>query len=214
MDQYISFSEQRDALTGRKEEQKSGHKAITDLIKVLDAQKNDAIEFTFKQVASYFTKVFQELVPKGHGKLVMIRDKTSNAQQEQQKDSMSSNDATNDDSDSEDNEEDNSSPLETEQQSLPSHAQLRNSNALQYSGVSIKVRFSEGEKETSNLQQLSGGQKSLVALALIFAIQRSDPAPFYLFDEIDQVKYIILCVCSMCTVLACVMKMLQDLFPC
>jgi len=36
------------------------------------------------------------------------------------------------------------------------------------------------------MQQLSGGQKSLVALALIFAIQRSDPAPFYLFDEIDS----------------------------
>lgn len=36
------------------------------------------------------------------------------------------------------------------------------------------------------LQQLSGGQKSLVALAMIFAIQKCDPAPFYLFDEIDQ----------------------------
>ena len=34
--------------------------------------------------------------------------------------------------------------------------------------------------------QLSGGQKALVALAIIFAIQRCDPAPFYLFDEIDQ----------------------------
>jgi len=37
-----------------------------------------------------------------------------------------------------------------------------------------------------DMQQLSGGQKSLVALALIFAIQKCDPAPFYLFDEIDQ----------------------------
>ncbi len=35
------------------------------------------------------------------------------------------------------------------------------------------------------LKQLSGGQKSLVALALILAIQRVDPAPFYLFDEVD-----------------------------
>jgi hypothetical protein len=35
------------------------------------------------------------------------------------------------------------------------------------------------------MKQLSGGQKTLVALALIFAIQRCDPAPFYLFDEID-----------------------------
>jgi structural maintenance of chromosome 3 (chondroitin sulfate proteoglycan 6) len=42
--------------------------------------------------------------------------------------------------------------------------------------------------DTHFLQQLSGGQKSLVALALIFAIQQCDPAPFYLFDEIDQVR--------------------------
>ena len=36
------------------------------------------------------------------------------------------------------------------------------------------------------MNQLSGGQKTLVALTLIFAIQKCDPAPFYLFDEIDQ----------------------------
>lgn len=35
------------------------------------------------------------------------------------------------------------------------------------------------------MQQLSGGQKTAVALTLIFAIQRADPAPFYLFDELD-----------------------------
>lgn len=47
------------------------------------------------------------------------------------------------------------------------------------------MSFAAGS-ETVHIQQLSGGQKSLVALALIFAIQRSDPAPFYLFDEIDS----------------------------
>eukprot|EP00959_Pyramimonas_sp_CCMP1952_P439535 9201707-Pyramimonas_sp.AAC.1 len=35
------------------------------------------------------------------------------------------------------------------------------------------------------MKQLSGGQKAVVALSLIFSIQRVDPAPFYLFDEID-----------------------------
>ena len=35
------------------------------------------------------------------------------------------------------------------------------------------------------MTQLSGGQKTMVALCLIFAIQRCDPAPFYIFDEID-----------------------------
>uniref|UniRef100_A0A1I7XRV0 SMC_N domain-containing protein n=1 Tax=Heterorhabditis bacteriophora TaxID=37862 RepID=A0A1I7XRV0_HETBA len=53
-----------------------------------------------------------------------------------------------------------------------------------FTGVGIKVSFN-GSSETREMQQLSGGQKSLVALALIFAIQKCDPAPFYLFDEID-----------------------------
>jgi len=51
--------------------------------------------------------------------------------------------------------------------------------------VSIKVSFNSKHDEGLRIQQLSGGQKSLVALATVFAIQKCDPAPFYLFDEID-----------------------------
>ena len=36
-----------------------------------------------------------------------------------------------------------------------------------------------------NMSQLSGGQKSVVALTFILALQKCDPAPFYLFDEVD-----------------------------
>ncbi|XP_064600089.1 structural maintenance of chromosomes protein 3-like [Liolophura sinensis] len=57
---------------------------------------------------------------------------------------------------------------------------------LQFTGVGIKVSFTGNKAEMRDMQQLSGGQKSLVALTLIFAIQKCDPAPFYLFDEIDQ----------------------------
>lgn len=49
----------------------------------------------------------------------------------------------------------------------------------------MRVSFSDAGQQYQ-MQQLSGGQKALVALAIIFAIQRCDPAPFYLFDEIDQ----------------------------
>ncbi|ORY24316.1 RecF/RecN/SMC N terminal domain-domain-containing protein, partial [Naematelia encephala] len=54
-----------------------------------------------------------------------------------------------------------------------------------YAGVSIRVSFNSKADEGQRIQQLSGGQKSLVALATVFAIQKCDPAPFYLFDEID-----------------------------
>ncbi|VDO69695.1 unnamed protein product, partial [Schistosoma curassoni] len=52
-------------------------------------------------------------------------------------------------------------------------------------GVGIRVSFTGDSADMRDMNQLSGGQKSLVALTLIFAIQKCDPAPFYLFDEID-----------------------------
>ncbi|OBA24313.1 RecF/RecN/SMC protein [Metschnikowia bicuspidata var. bicuspidata NRRL YB-4993] len=54
-----------------------------------------------------------------------------------------------------------------------------------YTGVSILVSFNSKEDEQQQIEQLSGGQKSLCAITLILAIQKCDPAPFYLFDEID-----------------------------
>ncbi|VDN35744.1 unnamed protein product [Dibothriocephalus latus] len=54
-----------------------------------------------------------------------------------------------------------------------------------FTGVGIRVSFTGDSADMRDMNQLSGGQKSLVALTLIFAIQKCDPAPFYLFDEID-----------------------------
>ncbi|CAF3513648.1 unnamed protein product [Rotaria sp. Silwood1] len=74
--------------------------------------------------------------------------------------------------------------FDSEQVSLQSPGQQMSVD--DFTGVGIKVSFNGRTNEMRDMQQLSGGQKSLVALALIFAIQKCDPAPFYLFDEIDQ----------------------------
>jgi len=52
------------------------------------------------------------------------------------------------------------------------------------SGIDIVVSFSPGA-EAKKLAQLSGGQRAIVALSFILAIQRVDGLPFYVFDEID-----------------------------
>jgi chromosome segregation protein len=41
-------------------------------------------------------------------------------------------------------------------------------------------------KKMQRLEAMSGGEKSLTALAFVFAIQRYMPAPFYAFDEVDM----------------------------
>ncbi|WP_049899780.1 chromosome segregation protein SMC [Natrinema sp. J7-1] len=50
-------------------------------------------------------------------------------------------------------------------------------------GLTMKAQ--PGEKPIQRLDAMSGGEKSLTALAFIFAIQRHNPAPFYALDEID-----------------------------
>lgn len=147
LDQFLSFSEQKEKLYKRKEELDVGDEKIRELMQSLEMQKVEAIQFTFKQVAKNFTLVFKKLVPQGAGYLIL---------------------KTKDNNDGDDSER-----------------EVANSDA--FTGISIRVSFTGIDAEMREMNQLSGGQKSLVALALIFAIQKCDPAPFYLFDEIDQV---------------------------
>lgn len=144
LDQFMSFSEQRDTLTQRREELDTGATAIRQLIDSLDQRKDEDILRTYKGVSKFFSEVFSELVPGGKASLVMLKSG----------------------------------------EDPPTADTLVELARIQYTGVAMKVSFST-TGQSYLLQQLSGGQKSIVALALIFAIQRLDPAPFYLFDEID-----------------------------
>ncbi|KAJ7632426.1 structural maintenance of chromosome protein 3 [Roridomyces roridus] len=148
-EQYNNFTKQRDQLRERRKDLDKSAESIEELVEVLDQRKDEAIERTFKQVASNFEEVFEKLVPAGRGRLIIQR-------------------RIDQDEDAEDEAED------TQQSTIDN-----------YTGVSIKVSFNSKVDEGLRIQQLSGGQKSLVALATVFAIQKCDPAPFYLFDEID-----------------------------
>ena len=50
-------------------------------------------------------------------------------------------------------------------------------------GMTIEVQ--PRDKKLQRLESMSGGEKSLTALAFVFAIQRYMPSPFYAFDEVD-----------------------------
>ncbi|XP_013614416.1 PREDICTED: structural maintenance of chromosomes protein 3-like [Brassica oleracea var. oleracea] len=152
LDQYVNFTEQREELQKRKTELDAGDEKIKELITVLDQQKDESIERTYKMVSFHFREIFSQLVQGGHGHLVMMKKTTKK--------------------DRDHDDEDGCGEAATERR------------VEKYDGVTVKVSFTD-QGETRSMKQLSGGQKTVVALALIFAIQKCDPAPFYLFDEID-----------------------------
>jgi len=60
---------------------------------------------------------------------------------------------------------------------------LTDPNDLLNSGIEVEAR--PPGKNVRKLSLLSGGERSLVALAFLFAIFRSRPSPFYLLDEVE-----------------------------
>ncbi len=48
LDQYVNFTEQREELVARHEENRKGEGKIRDLIQTLDLRKDEAVERTFK----------------------------------------------------------------------------------------------------------------------------------------------------------------------
>ena len=52
------------------------------------------------------------------------------------------------------------------------------------SGIDIRVQ--PPGKKVSNIEQLSGGEKSLVAIAIYFAIMKVSPPPFCMLDEVES----------------------------
>ena len=63
------------------------------------------------------------------------------------------------------------------------HLELENPDNPLTTGIDIKVKVI-GNKYL-DIKSLSGGEKTLTALAFIFAIQEFKPAHFYLLDEVD-----------------------------
>ena len=51
------------------------------------------------------------------------------------------------------------------------------------SGISYMIQFPNEPKRESTA--ISGGEKSLAAIIFVMALQRLNPSPFYLFDEVD-----------------------------
>ena len=64
------------------------------------------------------------------------------------------------------------------------HLQLTNSDDLLEAGVDI-VANPPGKKIMQNIELLSGGEKALTAVSLLFAIFLVKPSPFCVLDEVD-----------------------------
>ncbi|CAI4571332.1 CCT_1a_G0029660.mRNA.1.CDS.1 [Saccharomyces cerevisiae] len=156
---FKKFNERRKDLAERASELDESKDSIQDLIVKLKQQKVNAVDSTFQKVSENFEAVFERLVPRGTAKLIIHRKN--------------------------DNANDHDESIDVDMDAESNESQNGKDNEIMYTGVSISVSFNSKQNEQLHVEQLSGGQKTVCAIALILAIQMVDPASFYLFDEID-----------------------------
>ena len=193
VEQWNNFTKQRDQLIERRAELESSADSIQELIDVLDQRKDEAIERTFKQVSRNFEDVFEKLVPAGRGRLIMQRRIDQAAEDEM-------------DIDDDDAEPAHKSTIDNYtgvsiKASAASRSVHLSPTDSSFTGI-FQLQGRRGTTSTAIIRRpkIAGGTRNryvveprwsesrrllMKLLSSVFAIQKCDPAPFYLFDEID-----------------------------
>ena len=128
---------------------------LEGLIKETDRRIREAFEETFAAAAKNFEDVVQHLFPGGRGQLRLVQEE------------MGPRPVV------------GGEPLPDGEAPEPGDGEDEEPE----SGVEIEV--TPPGKSTKRLSLLSGGEKSLVALAFMFAVFLARPCPFYILDEVE-----------------------------
>jgi len=156
--EYDEAREHVESLQAQREDTERAMRELETLIREIDNEIERAFEETFDATAKNFEEMVEHLFPGGRG---VLRRVSLRPVRDAERPSGEQ-EAPSDDAEPEPDEE------EEEREEL---------------GVEIEV--TPAGKSTRKLSLLSGGEKSLVALAFVFAVFLARPCPFYILDEVE-----------------------------
>jgi chromosome segregation protein len=164
--EYAEAVEHVEELERQREDLETALRELERLIADTDRQIRETFEETFAAAARNFEQVAEELFPGGRGRLRLVKD--SEGQARVLGGAAVAGGAAN-------SEE---AAAETEEAAEPDR---RDEEDL----LGVEIEINPAGKEMKRLTLLSGGEKSLTALAFLFAVFLARPCPFYILDEVE-----------------------------
>jgi chromosome segregation protein len=128
---------------------------LEGLIREADRQIRESFEQTFEAAARNFEEVVQHLFPGGRGRLRLVQAEMGPR------------------------------PLIGGGEVADAEAEPQPDEGGEQPEAGVEVEVTPAGKATKRLSLLSGGEKSLVALAFMFAVFLARPCPFYILDEVE-----------------------------
>jgi len=157
--EYDEAREHVEALQAQREDTERAMRELETLIREIDAEIERAFEETFDATAKNFEEMVEHLFPGGRGVLRRVALRPIR------------------------DEERPSGEQEAPTDEADAEPEPEEDEAREELGVEIEV--TPAGKSTRKLSLLSGGEKSLVALAFVFAVFLARPCPFYILDEVE-----------------------------
>jgi chromosome segregation protein len=163
--EYAEAVEHVEELERQRSDLEAALRELEKLISDTDRQIRETFEQTFEAAARNFEQVAAQLFPGGRGRLRLVADAEG-----QSRVLGGATDAAGGDSDPEPAEGEEAAEAEA----TPEEDRL---------GVEIEIN--PAGKDMKRLTLLSGGEKSMTALAFLFAVFLASPCPFYILDEVE-----------------------------
>jgi chromosome segregation ATPase len=158
--EYEEASDHVEQLQAQREDTERAMRELESLIREIDDEIERAFEETFEATATNFEEMVEHLFPGGRGRLRRVSLRA--VREEEQPGAAEGEEAA---------EAEEPDPDAEEREERDEF------------GVEIEVN--PAGKSTRKLSLMSGGEKSLVALAFVFAVFLARPCPFYILDEVE-----------------------------
>jgi chromosome segregation ATPase len=156
VDEYEETKKRFEFLTQESSDLEEAMKSLREVIKEMDQKIDEVFKEAFEKINEEFTKYFKIIFGGGQAHLMKTKLKVKNEKLKVKE---------GDSEDVEKDEEDNAEEVKEE--------------------VGIDISACPPGKRISNLSMLSGGERSLTSLALLFAIISYNPPPFAILDEVE-----------------------------
>ena len=163
-EEYADALEHVEELERQRVDLETALRELEKLISDTDRQIRETFEQTFEAAARNFEELAAQLFPGGGGRLRMVTERDGPARVLGGQQVSSSDDEPNS-SDGADADE-----LET---------------SSEEDQVGVEIEITPAGKAMKRLSLLSGGEKSMTALAFLFAVFLARPCPFYILDEVE-----------------------------
>jgi chromosome segregation protein len=166
-DEYAEALAHVEELEGQRGDLETALRELRGVIRETDRQIEETFEETFAAAARNFEELVGDVFPGGSGRLRLVKD-------EQAPRPVLGGQPLPEGEDADAAE----AAAEAE-----SEAEARSPEEEQLPGVEIEI--TPAGKSTKRLTLLSGGEKSMTALAFLFAVFLARPCPFYILDEVE-----------------------------